>query len=84
MKYDVVSQLNSIMNAYQVSQSPTIQKAWKDGQNISVHAWCFQLSNCTLKNLSVEFDQPKNCFEKLKRGIYDLFDHYTKPKRRIL
>ena len=76
LRYDVVSELNSIMTAFRVSQSVTIQKAWSDGQKVSIHALCFRLSTGKLKHLGVQFDSPTTCAALLEQAISALFQSY--------
>jgi carbonic anhydrase len=49
-------ELNVIENVYNLCKTSTIQNAWKQGQELSVHGWAYSLETGIIKDLSVSFN----------------------------
>lgn len=55
---DLVVELNSLEQALNVCHSATLQAAWTRGQNVSVHAWAYDLQDGRIRTLGVSVNQP--------------------------
>jgi len=49
-------ELNAIENVYNLCKTSTIQNAWKQGQELSVHGWAYSLDSGIIKDLGVSFN----------------------------
>ncbi len=49
-------ELNVIENVYNLCKTSTIQNAWKNGQDLSVHGWAYSLETGIIKDLKVSFN----------------------------
>lgn len=49
-------ELNVVENVYNLCKTSTIQNAWKQGQELSVHGWAYSLETGIIKDLSVSFN----------------------------
>lgn len=54
-KLDALCELNVKEQVTNVCNTPIVQKAWKEGRNLSVHGWIYNINNGLLKGL-VTFD----------------------------
>ena len=50
-KCDVLCELNVIEQVKNVCNTTTVQNAWKEGTNLSVHGWIYNINNGILKDL---------------------------------
>ncbi len=50
---DKMCELNVFVQAQNVCHTPFVQRAWKNGQSLSVHGWIYSLSDGILKNLDI-------------------------------
>ncbi|WP_029890391.1 carbonic anhydrase [Polycyclovorans algicola] len=57
-KLDLVVELNSLEQALNVCHSATLQAAWTRGQQVSVHAWAYDLHDGRVRTLGVSVNQP--------------------------
>jgi len=48
---DMICELNVREQVNNVCSSPIVQKAWENGNNLSVHGWIYSIKNGILKNL---------------------------------
>lgn len=48
-------ELNVMENVYNLCKTSTIQNAWKQGQELSVHGWVYSLETGIIKDLEVSF-----------------------------
>ena len=55
---DLMCELNVIQQAQNVCESTIVQDAWKRGQKLSVHGWCYSLKNGHITDLEVSTDGP--------------------------
>ena len=55
-RIDALCELNVKEQVTNVCKTPVVQKAWKEGQALSVHGWIYDISNGLLKDL-VTFDE---------------------------
>jgi len=54
-RIDALCELNVKEQVTNVCNTPVVQKAWKEGQDLSVHGWIYNINNGLLKDL-VTFD----------------------------
>ncbi|MGS2724212.1 carbonate dehydratase [Porticoccus sp. GXU_MW_L64] len=52
-RIDRLCELNVCQQVKNVGQLPVVQRAWKDGQELSVHGWIYGLSDGLLSDLGV-------------------------------
>ena len=50
-KFDALCELNVKAQLSNVCNAPVVQKAWSQGQDLSVHGWMYDLANGLLKDL---------------------------------
>ncbi|MEO5910347.1 MAG: carbonate dehydratase [Pelobium sp.] len=53
-------ELNVNENVYNLCKTSTIQNAWNQGQELSVHGWAYSLETGIIKDLEVSFDSDEN------------------------
>ena len=49
-------ELNVIENVYNLCKTSTLQNAWKQGQQLSVHGWAYSLETGIITDLKVSFN----------------------------
>ncbi|KAG0368714.1 carbonic anhydrase [Gamsiella multidivaricata] len=57
---DLLTELNVIQSALNVSHTSIIQKAWSRGEEVSIHGWCYRLSDGMIRNLGLCIEGPGN------------------------
>ncbi len=57
-KVDLLCELNVIEQVANVCHTTIAQKAWQDGQELTVHGWIYSIENGILKDLSVTVNGP--------------------------
>lgn len=55
---DLMCELNVIQQAQNVCDTTIVQDAWKRGQKLSVHGWCYSLKNGHITDLEVSTSGP--------------------------
>lgn len=66
-RWDRLCELNVIRQVRNVASDVFVQDAWTRGQSVSVHGWCYRLSNGLINDLGVTVTNP-NQAEELKQG----------------
>ncbi|GJJ69635.1 carbonic anhydrase [Entomortierella parvispora] len=66
---DLLTELNVIQSALNVCHTSIIQKAWSRGEKLSVHGWCYRLSDGVIRNLGLCIEGPGNVEE-----VYHVMD----------
>ena len=51
-RFDSLCELNVIEQVNNVSRTSSVAKAWKQGQELTIHAWIYDLKNGLLKDLN--------------------------------
>ncbi len=57
-RWDRLCELNVIRQVANVASDVFVQDAWARGQSISVHGWCYRLSNGLVNDLGVTVSNP--------------------------
>jgi carbonic anhydrase len=66
-RWDRLCELNVIRQVQNVASDVFVQDAWARGQSISVHGWCYRLSNGLINDLGVTVRTPDDV-DDLKQG----------------
>jgi carbonic anhydrase len=66
-RWDRLCELNVIRQVRNVASDVFVQDAWTRGQSVSVHGWCYRLSNGLINDLGVTVTNPNEA-EELKQG----------------
>ncbi|MCF8505392.1 MAG: carbonic anhydrase [Caulobacter sp.] len=66
-RWDRLCELNVIRQVQNVASDVFVQDAWARGQSVSVHGWCYRLSNGLINDLGVTVTNPDEA-EELKQG----------------
>ena len=66
-RWDRLCELNVIRQVQNVASDIFVQDAWARGQSISVHGWCYRLSNGLINDLGVTVSNPGEA-DELKQG----------------
>ncbi|KAG0218703.1 hypothetical protein BGX33_006266 [Mortierella sp. NVP41] len=72
---DLLTELNVIQSALNVCHTSIIQKAWSRGEKLSVHGWCYRLSDGVIRNLGLCIEGPGNVEE-----VYHVMDEHKSSK----
>ncbi|MFC5283866.1 carbonate dehydratase [Pedobacter alpinus] len=59
-------ELNVIENVYNLCKTSTIQNAWNQGQELSVHGWAYSLETGIIKDLDVSFNSDEKLGDVFK------------------
>ncbi|KAF9210060.1 hypothetical protein BGZ49_006817 [Haplosporangium sp. Z 27] len=57
---DLLTELNVIQSALNVCHTSIIQRAWSRGAELSIHGWCYRLSDGVIRNLGLCIEGPGN------------------------
>jgi carbonic anhydrase len=52
-RVNALCELNVVEQALNVCQTTVVQEAWRRGQEVVVHGWCYRLHNGLLKDLAM-------------------------------
>ncbi len=55
VRVDRLCELNVVEQARNVASTPIVQKAWRKGQNLTIHGWIYGLKDGHLRDLKVDF-----------------------------
>lgn len=66
---DLLTELNVIQSALNVCHTSIVQKAWSRGEKLSVHGWCYRLSDGVIRDLGLCIEGPGNVEE-----VYHVID----------
>jgi carbonic anhydrase len=53
LRYNLLCELNVMEQVWNVSQTTFVQNAWKDGRELNVHGWIYDISDGILKDLEI-------------------------------
>jgi carbonic anhydrase len=65
IRFDRMCELNVVEQVANVCQSSIVQNAWRIGQEIHVHGWCYSLGNGHIKDLEVTVSNAEESAESL-------------------
>ena len=51
-KFDLLCELNVMEQVTNVCNTTVVQKAWKEGAELSIHGWIYNIENGILKELT--------------------------------
>ncbi|ORZ34642.1 carbonic anhydrase [Catenaria anguillulae PL171] len=71
-KLDLMVELNVANSVRNVCATTIVQNAWKRGQELSVHGWCYRLEDGVIRDLDICISQP----EQISR-IYNVMSGKT-------
>lgn len=73
---DVLCEMNVIEQVGNVALTNTLQDAWRRGQKVAVHGWCYGIRDGLLKDLQVTMQGPdevldvfRNALKRYPRGV---------------
>ncbi|MEL0613569.1 carbonate dehydratase [Marinomonas arenicola] len=64
-RFDRMCELNVMEQVSHVSQSSIVQNAWKNGQDLHVHGWCYSINNGHITDLDVTASSLEDAERKL-------------------
>ncbi|MBJ7553198.1 Carbonic anhydrase 2 [Marinomonas spartinae] len=67
-RFDRMCELNVIEQVANVSQSSIVQNAWRIGQELHVHGWCYSINNGRIKDLQVSVTNAQEAQDQLNKG----------------
>ncbi|MFT5722171.1 MAG: carbonic anhydrase [Motiliproteus sp.] len=62
-KVNLLCELNVIEQVANVCHTSIAQRAWRDGQELTIHGWIYSIENGILKDLSVTVNNPSEIAE---------------------
>lgn len=65
VRFDRMCELNVVEQVANVCQSSIVQNAWRIGQELHVHGWCYSLGNGHIKDLEVTVSSAEESAENL-------------------
>ncbi|KAJ3036613.1 hypothetical protein HDV00_002509 [Rhizophlyctis rosea] len=75
-KGDLMSELNVLRSALNVVNTTIVKNAWKRGQKVAVHAWCYRLDDGIIRNLT----KPVDSEEEIKAYIEETLKTKAEPQ----
>ncbi|MEY2781569.1 MAG: Carbonic anhydrase 2 [Pseudomonadota bacterium] len=66
---DVLCEMNVIEQVGNVALTNVIQDAWRRGQSITIHGWCYGLKDGLVKDLGVSMSQPDEVMNVFRDAI---------------
>ncbi len=67
-------ELNAIEQVVNLCQTTILRDAWERGQKLSVHAWCYSLSNGHVNDLGMHVDAREQLWPVYQRALEDLLN----------
>lgn len=64
-RFDRMCELNVMEQVSHVSQSSIVQNAWKNGQELHVHGWCYSINNGHITDLDATVSTMEDAERKL-------------------
>lgn len=71
-------ELNAITQARNVSQSTVLQRAWKRGQKVSVHAWVYDIGDGILQDMKMDISNPDDGRRIYTEAVAGVAGRYSK------
>ena len=76
-RVNALCELNVVEQALNVCQTTVVQEAWKRGQEVVVHGWCYRLHDGLLKDLAMtvsRLDDAGAAYEEALAGVRARYD----------
>ena len=68
-RHDVLCELNVIEQVMNVAQSTVMQDAWARGQKVTLHGWCYSLSNGLITDLHMTLPSTGGLYEMREKAV---------------
>lgn len=65
-RHDRLCELNVMQQVVNVCQTTVLREAWERGQRVTVHGWCYGLSDGIIRDLSVSSDCRDEALERFR------------------
>ncbi|OQS01312.1 carbonic anhydrase [Achlya hypogyna] len=68
VKSDLLTEENVARSVYNVCHTRIVQRAWEQGQDISVHGWCYRLKDGVIRDLNIcisGMDQVESIYRRM-------------------
>jgi carbonic anhydrase len=75
-RHDMMCALNALENTAKLVNNPAVQSVWAQGNSLTLHAWCYQLSTGLLENLGFTVNSPNCAVEMLNKAISLVISKY--------
>ncbi|GAA6141361.1 carbonate dehydratase [Hydrogenophaga sp. 5NK40-0174] len=66
---DVLCEMNVIEQVGNVALTNTVQDAWRRGQKLTVHGWCYGLKDGLVKDMGVSMSRPEEVMEQFRNAL---------------
>lgn len=66
---DVLCEMNVIEQVGNIAQTNIVQDAWRRGQKLAVHGWCYGLKDGLVKDLGVTMSKPETVVDTFRAAI---------------
>ncbi len=66
---DVLCEMNVIEQVGNIAQTNIVQDAWRRGQKLAVHGWCYGLKDGLVKDLGVTMSRPETVVDTFRAAI---------------
>lgn len=76
-KLQILSELNALSNASKIAKSDSVQSAWKKGQALTIHAWCYQIDKGEIKDLCLDLSADNDLEERFNVAVSAVLDSYS-------
>ena len=73
-------ELNALEQAVNVCHTTMVMDAWERGQQLSVHAWCYSLTNGHMNDLGVHIDSHGAIWPSYEAGLERLASRIGEPR----
>lgn len=73
-------ELNAIEQVVNVCQTTMVRDAWERGQPLSVHAWCYSLSNGHMHDLGMHVSSPDSLRSAYAQALQQLMQRAGEPR----
>ncbi|KAJ3312488.1 hypothetical protein HDV04_003088 [Boothiomyces sp. JEL0838] len=83
LAFDLMCELNAITNARNACLTQVVQNAWKRGQPLTVHGWCYRLSTGIIEDLKFEVSNPIKVESAYQSAIQDAIQRAQMIQERM-
>jgi carbonic anhydrase len=82
-RVNALCELNVVEQALNVCQTTVVQEAWKRGQEVVVHGWCYRLHNGLLKDLAMTVSRLDDAGVAYEEALASVRARYGAPARGL-